>query len=149
MLGKLYTIGYTGRTIEELAQTAKAANAMVVDVRLSARSRVTQWDKVTLYSGLDRRGVEYWHIPDLGNTNYKSGGPITLHAPETGLEALRGLLSRGNCVILCVCPCVDDCHRKTVADAMVRAYGVAVEHLPPKSPTKTKAQTNAGQSMLF
>ncbi len=129
MLGTLYTMGYTGRTPEEIAQTAIGAKATVVDIRLSPRSRVYQWQGATLRSFLEARGVAYVHIPDLGNLNYRTSGKVDLKDPENGAEALFRLLNSGNCIILCVCKELAGCHRDDVAQLMNRDYGISVQHL--------------------
>ena len=146
-LGKLYSLGYTGRTPAQIAEIAKGTNSIIVDVRLAARSRVNTWNKTYLSTALAQHGVRYEHFPDLGNLNYKTGG-IALKNQKAGAASLLGLLSVSNCVILCMCPCVDDCHRKYVADAMAQKYGVDVEHIPHPT-TGRKKTADKAQSVLF
>jgi uncharacterized protein (DUF488 family) len=63
-----FTVGYTGRTIDELLKTMKLAGvASVVDVRNSAVSMYKpDFSKGNLRRYLEGNGVSYLHLPDLG-----------------------------------------------------------------------------------
>jgi uncharacterized protein (DUF488 family) len=63
-----FTVGYAGRTIDELLKTLKMAGvATVVDVRNSAVSMYKpDFSKGNLRRHLVGSGFEYLHLPDLG-----------------------------------------------------------------------------------
>ena len=63
-----FTIGYAGRTIDELLTTLKVAGvATVVDVRNSAVSMYKpDFSKGNLRRHLEASGIGYLHLPDLG-----------------------------------------------------------------------------------
>ena len=125
----LYTIGYTGLKIEKLKQWAEDHNALIVDIRLSPRSRAPQWNKGKLSAAL---GDLYHHIPALGNINYK-GGPIQLKDPASGIQQVQQLLTGGKSVVLmCVCADVTTCHRTPASELIAAATGAEnaqVQHL--------------------
>ena len=74
----LFTIGYTGRKPEELKALADEGK-LILDVRLSPNSRVPRWRQEALRNLL--AGL-YMHRPELGNVNYKNGGPVKLADPQ-------------------------------------------------------------------
>lgn len=63
-----FSVGYAGRTIEELLRTLKSVGvATVVDVRHSAVSMYKpDFSKGNLRSHLEGAGIGYLHVPDLG-----------------------------------------------------------------------------------
>lgn len=131
MTRTLHTYGYQGGSVEDL-QTYAAAGALIVDVRLSPRSRVPQWRGPALRAALGRR---YVGLPSLGNLNYRSGGPIAIATPEEGLSDLATLAAEYPVVLLCRCPDPETCHRSTVAQ-MAQDAGICGEavHLRPGDP---------------
>lgn len=146
----LYTMGYTGSSTAKIIEAARGAGknnqpAVIVDIRFSPRSRVNEWDGMTLRSRLDASGIEYRHLPDLGNMNFKSAGPITLKNERNGVHELLGLLEKQNCIILCACQWLDECHRKTVAELIAQA-GVPIIHIGGQRKDENKAD---GQRLLF
>ncbi len=121
----VYTLGASGRTPEELRPLLRERDALLLDIRLSPRSRwVPVWNKSNLASLL---GDDYRHVPELGNVNYKGDGPIQIADYPAGRAIIEGL-SRP-VVLLCQCKDYDRCHRKTVAE-LLRADGFGVEELP-------------------
>ena len=126
MEGTLYTVGYAGRTLEELVALAEAHQALLVDIRYSARSRIPAFTQASLARGL---GDRYVHVPALGNRNYQAG-PIALADYPAGREAIRALLMHETAlVLLCVCRNVQTCHRATVAEALSNDLGVPHYHV--------------------
>ena len=60
--------GYEGKTVEDLLSDAKAWSvATVVDVRLNPISRKRGFSKKGLAAELQANGVDYVHLPALGN----------------------------------------------------------------------------------
>jgi uncharacterized protein (DUF488 family) len=132
LMTTLYTIGYTSRSIDELAGLAKANQAGIIDIRFQAWSRHPKWRKADLAKSLAHRGVEYSHIRELGNIHYDRPGPIEIAKPDLGCQMLWEALQDHSQIILCACPDFESCHRKTVADLMARKFGVDVVHLDAK-----------------
>ena len=67
---KIYTIGYSGRTIEELKAITDSHNGGILDIRYSPRSRRPEWSKkrlTALYGNL------YLHLWEWGNELYNQG----------------------------------------------------------------------------
>jgi hypothetical protein len=64
----LYTVGYEGRTAGELVTLlSQAAVDVLVDVRLTPLSRKPGLSKRRLAAALAAAGVDYLHLPALGN----------------------------------------------------------------------------------
>ena len=121
----LYTAGYTGLRPNELKATAKRLGAVVADIRLRPFSRNPAWSRVNISQTL---GDRYHHVQALGNRNYKSG-PIDLIDVEAGISLVGTLLETQPVILLCVCPNVEMCHRKTAAEKLAEAIGCEVKHL--------------------
>lgn len=115
MSATIYTIGYQGRTLEELLASAREHKAMLIDVRIRPASRNPDFSRARLSA---RCGLAYRHVPELGNVNYK-GGPIRLANAAAGVRLLTPLILSGqNLMLLCVCQEWETCHRRQVADAI-------------------------------
>jgi hypothetical protein len=66
--GPIYTIGYEGRTVQELLhELVRNGVELLVDVRLTPLSRKKGFSKNALAAALRDVGVEYRHQPGLGN----------------------------------------------------------------------------------
>src|SRR4030095_2585940 len=80
----LASIGYEGRTIDELCDVL-VANAidLLVDVRQTPMSRKHGFSKRTLAAALAARSIDYLHLPTLGN-------PRDNRAPFHGGASLAG-----------------------------------------------------------
>lgn len=128
MFYTLYTLGYSKAKAEHLHAYAQKHDLTVVDVRLSPRSRVAEWNGGRLKALL---GARYVHVPALGNINYKSDGPITLADPEAGIKTVAALLERGPVVLLCACADVTTCHRRVAAELISQATDAPIQHLTP------------------
>lgn len=60
--------GYEGQQVEDLVAAARAANAQwIVDVRLTPISRKRGFSKTALSNALSVAGLNYLHLPELGN----------------------------------------------------------------------------------
>jgi len=114
-----YGIGYSGRDPVEIHRLALQLNAVVVDIRLSPRSRKPGWNKGRLSTML---GDRYMHVPELGNVNYK-GGPVLLKDPDVGIAVILRELQDRSVILMCVCPSFQKCHRKNIA-ALLADRGV-------------------------
>jgi uncharacterized protein (DUF488 family) len=141
----LFTIGYAGRTPEELiADLREAGVDRVVDVRELPLSRRRGFSKSSLADTLDRAGIHYDHVRALGNPKpfrdqYKSGdtaggaGAFRRHLHNGSYSALVELadsLAGSRTCLLCVEGDHDVCHRAVIAGAVAeRLPKVAVVHL--------------------
>lgn len=123
---KLYTLGYAGRTLDDLVALVDTHQATLMDIRYSPRSRLPGFNKASLAQHLGQR---YVHCPALGNRNYQ-GGPIALADYPAGLAHVRTLLTTTPVLILlCVCRNVQACHRTNVAEALSDDLGIPHYHI--------------------
>ncbi len=128
---KLYTVGYSGRTPEEIASHLTRLGAHLVDVRFKPYSQwQPQWNQASLQNLL---GPLYHWFGCWGNRNYK-GGSVEIADYAKGLREIKEI--GGPCVLMCTCKDAATCHR-TVLASMLHADGYEVEELPPV-PKKSK-----------
>jgi len=81
----LFTIGYEGRTIDSYLNTLISNNILVVvDVRKNANSMKYGFSKTKLGQYVQKAGMEYVHLPDLGI-------PARLRSGLSGDEAYQRL----------------------------------------------------------
>lgn len=127
---KIYTMGYCGWRVEDVAALLEKLDAVLVDVRMMPRSR---WKREFNCSALQKRlGDRYAWIRAWGNRNYK-GGPIEIVDFVGGVDevvAMRGP-GRRPVVLLCGCKDVNTCHRKVLAEKLAERWDAEVEHLSP------------------
>lgn len=126
-LHPLYTIGYSGQTLEGLRARLDELGAALVDIRFSTGSRVKHWRGPELKAYF---GDRYWPVSCLGNENYR-GGPIKLSNPELAVAPMRATLQARSVILMCGCSDVNQCHRKDAAAFLQEHLGVQVIHLPP------------------
>ena len=132
-MNKIYTAGYQEiKSPALLRQMARERGAVVVDIRFKPLSSQPEWNR----SSSERYfpPLTYYSLPNFGNVNYKSGGPIRLAAPGTGLTELKPILARNPVILLCCCYEVESCHRRVVADELAKRLDVEIEHLHLESP---------------
>jgi uncharacterized protein (DUF488 family) len=127
----LLTVGYEGRTAEDLVSAvADAGVDVLADVRLTPLSRKPGLSKRKLAAALTEAGVEYVHFPALGNPRdnregFRQGDPRSLERfkavlsgpqAQSALAELRHRIQTERVALLCferepVC-----CHRQLVSD---------------------------------
>lgn len=130
--------GYEGRTVADLVAFARAMGAeWVVDVRLNPISRKPGFSKKALTAALAAEGLQYLHLPALGNPKDNRAGFADAtgadgrHAREryrsevidteraaAALEHLRTLETNGGAVLLCFEADARTCHRAEVERAL-------------------------------
>lgn len=146
MATQVYTLGYSGRTPQELAEIVDRLDAILFDIRYTPQSRVPHWNRGALLRLFG--SARYRHVQAFGNAAYKTGG-IEIANFRAGEALLRD--AERPVILLCGCPLPTDCHR-TIVGAQLRALGYAVEELPPPvkriSRPKGAAPTN-GTGHLF
>ncbi len=128
----VYTAGYSAWEPEQLFSVARSLEAVIVDVRLSPRSRDPRWRLSKLAA---MGGDDYLWVPELGNTNYREeDAPVRLSNVEDGVEKVRAVVEKGRSpVLLCACRRHVGCHRTDAAAAVAEALGMKVKHLYPQS----------------
>lgn len=145
MTRPLFTIGYEGKTVDELLDQLNAAGIeLLIDVRAVAASRRPGFSKTALAGVLKERGIDYIHLRPLGTP--KAGreaarkGRITemraifdeqLATPEAELamERAKAAASERRAALLCFEADAGHCHRAIVAERMVAAEGFDVRNL--------------------
>jgi hypothetical protein len=145
---KIYTLGYVGWKMDEIKAEVERLGAVLIDVRLSPRSRFPGWNKSAFEAALKvpcpftaALKVRYVHIPEFGNLNYKTGGPVRIFDYEIGQAVLASRFGQPYrttpaIILMCSCKDVSTCHRKEVADRLARAWNLEVEHL--QAPAREK-----------
>ncbi len=125
----LYAFGYTGRKIDTLVQNVERADAMLLDIRYSPRSRAPMWNRRNLEEAFGERYL--WAGDILGNRLYRTDA-IEIVDIERGLELVAILAAKGPVALMCVCVSPVGCHRTVISDAL-RARGFVVLDYPPAS----------------
>ncbi len=141
----LFTIGYEGKTVDELLGELSAARvALVIDVRAVAASRRPGFSKTALAGALSQRGIDYLHLRPLGTP--KAGreaarkGRIEemrgiyedqLATPEAQLAMEQGLAAalERRAALLCFEADAGHCHRAMVAERLVERARFEVRDL--------------------
>jgi uncharacterized protein (DUF488 family) len=133
--GRLLTVGYEGRTPDELIRELKAHQVTVlVDVRLTPLSRKPGLSKTRLTEALRRRGIRYVHLRALGNppenrVGLRAGSKSsqrrfqTLLKTKVGIEAMQlvaDLMNDETVALLCFEREHATCHRRLVAEEIQR-----------------------------
>ena len=124
MTTKVYLVGYGNlKSLDDLAALCKRHGAVVIDIRMVAKSRIPCWNKGNLQRAYD---IPYAHAPELGNVNYKNGGDILIADFAAGVQ--RILAGQQPVILMCACKNARDCHR-TVVGNMLRLDGFDVEEI--------------------
>jgi uncharacterized protein (DUF488 family) len=146
----IYTLGYTGWKIDEVAATVERPDAVLADVRMVPRSRNPIWNSGTLAKQF---GGRYVWLKQFGNRNYKgtfeqieivdfAGGAdrlVKLFPPAPGSSAPGRTL-----ILLCGCPDASQCHRSVLASGLAKLWSADITHL-----TRTDNQISGGQQTIF
>ena len=142
-MADLWTVGYEGRTPDELAALLVANGVRtLVDVRELPLSRRKGFSKRGLAERLARDGVAYEHLRALGSPRdvrhaYRDGGGYEafaaayarhLDAHLDAVEHLEALARDAPTAILCVERMPEDCHRGILGERMA-SRGFRILHL--------------------
>lgn len=123
---QIYSIGYSGIPPADILAYAKSVNALVVDTRISPRSRNPVYTRKRL---TELMGERYQHIRNFGNQNFK-GGEIMIQDFDAGLAEVRADLESRPVMLMCVCSSHTTCHRNVVIEMLLSHYPQAtVTHL--------------------
>lgn len=134
----LLTVGYEGRSVAEVvAALAEQSVSLVVDVRLTPLSRKPGLSKRRLGEHLAAVGIDYLHLPALGNPRdnrdgFRAGtvasrarfiGLLKEPAAERSLVEIIEHAARETVALLCFEADPMRCHRHLISDAVVRLVG--------------------------
>jgi len=132
----LYTIGYQGQTIELFLDTLLAHGiAQIIDVRQLPFSRKPDFSKKRLSAHLERVGIGYTHLGALGTPKILRDEVRRTHDYEAFFAAMQALIAAQPeavaqaveiaraqpAALLCFEAQAGECHRLTVAEAMLQA----------------------------
>lgn len=131
-------IGYQGRDVEAVVADLVAAGVtMVVDVRLTPVSRKRGFAKRALAATLAEAGIDYRHLPALGNPRPNRAGfaatgvelarararyAALLERPDAmdALAEVTELARRGTVALLCFEADEEHCHRHVLLERLSR-----------------------------
>jgi uncharacterized protein (DUF488 family) len=134
----IFGIGYEGQSIDAFICRLQAGGAHVLaDVRLNPVSRKPGFSKRLLAASLAEAGIDYWHLPELGNPKWNRagfGGPATaveearrlysgMLSQEPATSKLREIADRaqdGSIAVMCVEADEKACHRYVVLRELER-----------------------------
>lgn len=129
------TVGYEGRSAEELVDALLLeAVDVVADVRLTPLSRKPGLSKRRLAAALASVGIDYVHLPALGNPKdnrdaYRAGDEASRDRfaslldeddARSALQRLNDLLPHNRVALLCFERDPATCHRELVGAELVR-----------------------------
>lgn len=132
----LISVGYEGRSVDELVHELRRQSvAILVDVRLTPLSRKPGMSKRKLAAALATAGIDYVHLPALGNPKdnrepFRTGDPASrqrframLHneIASQALDQIAELLEGRAVAVLCFERSHENCHRHLVAEAVLEA----------------------------
>jgi uncharacterized protein (DUF488 family) len=139
------TVGYEGRTADELVElVSRAGVSLLVDVRLTPISRKPGLSKNRLADALRQVGVDYWHLPVLGNP--RDNRDAFRRSEDSAYARFRSLMDGADAraaldliaertehesiALLCFERDSATCHRSLVIQALQeRDQGLAARHL--------------------
>lgn len=129
-MNKIYTAGYSGHTLAQLKQAVAELGAVVVDIRMSPRSRMPEWNGDEMARVL---GESYRHLPEWGSVNFK-GRRVVLQDPRKGFFQVQEWAKSQPLILLCGCADFKKCHRG-VCSYLLNDNGLEAEELSwPASP---------------
>lgn len=145
MARELFTIGYEGKTLDEMLDQLDAAQVeLLIDVRAVAASRRPGFSKTALAGALKERGIDYLHLrplgtPKAGREAARKGRIGEMHTifeeqlqtpeAELAMEQAQAAAAERPTALLCFERDAGHCHRQIVADRLVRRAGFEVRDL--------------------
>ena len=149
---RLYTIGHSTRTLDELVALLRASDVSIVaDIRTIPRSRHNpQFNRESLGPALRRRHLRYVHLESLGglrrtrkdspntgwrNASFRGYADYMLTEDfEHGLDELEALTEKGTVAVMCAEAVPWRCHRSLVGDAVTVRGGDVEDITGPGRP---------------
>jgi len=145
MTRPLFTIGYEGRTVEELLDRLQQAGvSLLIDVRAVAASRRPGFSKTALAGALKERGIDYLHLrplgtPKAGREAARKGRIGEMHAifedqlatpeAELAMAQAKAAAAERPSALLCFEADAGHCHRAVVATRMAATEGFEIRDL--------------------
>lgn len=133
---KLYLTGYEKETIEEfLDKLEKSGITTVIDVREKPLSRKNGFSKNNLEKFLQKRGMNYYHFPELGSPstireelkfsgNYLEFFKAYRKHAKNKSQSVRNVLNiieaKKHSVLLCFEKDCELCHRTIIASELLK-----------------------------
>jgi uncharacterized protein (DUF488 family) len=125
----IVTIGYEGRNIDRfLLLLVENKVGTLIDVRRNPFSMKYGYTKNQLQSALEKLGIAYLHLPELGIvsdqrqnlTDKKAAGLFRRYAQELGakedlLDTIKSLAQKEKVALMCFEAQATDCHRGVIA----------------------------------
>lgn len=142
-MGNITGLGYQGLTIDQYTQQLAEQNIQtVVDVRLTPISRKPGFSKTRLKNHLEKHGINYVHLRELGNPKENRDGfwdalgtesharcvnrfrDIITSDPKKmrALREVTRLAESGNVVFLCYEEEQMNCHRSVLLEIISEQY---------------------------
>lgn len=147
---KLFTVGYEGRTTDDLFATLRRTGVeLLIDVRDVPISRKRGFSKTALGNGLAAVGIEYLHLKGLGDPKpgrvaARSGRYAEFRrifsehllscAAQQALAMAVAEASQKVACLLCFERDHTNCHRSIVANSMSGLKHFSVTHLDTRAP---------------
>lgn len=141
----LATIGYEGARPDDFVGTLQLVDIqIVVDIRDRAQSRRPGFSKSALRENLERNGIGYVHLKELGDPKEgrdaaRSGdlakfrkiyaAVLDTQVAIDALDQIVDLVKSVNVCLLCYERDHHECHRKIVADRLESVVGSKARHL--------------------
>lgn len=144
-MSKIYTIGYTSTTPEELINLVNSLEAKLVDIRINPYSKDYRWIQTNLKQLF---ADKYLHIKEFGNENYKIGS-IKVANPQGGILKIEPIIKVQPVILLCACYNHEKCHRSQVASILCDFFKLEIEHLYGKQNSKSSQDKLGEQLSLF
>jgi uncharacterized protein (DUF488 family) len=133
---KLSTIGYEGKTLDEMLGELKSAGVeIVIDVRAVAASRRPGFSKTALSGALRETGIDYLHLrslgtPAAGREAARKGRVAEMRAiyadqletteAELAMATALSVAGERHAALLCYEKEAPGCHRSMLAEYLVR-----------------------------
>jgi uncharacterized protein (DUF488 family) len=158
----IWTIGHSTHTIEAFLGILRAHRIEVIaDVRLLPGSRrYPQFNRELLSSSLQKIGIEYMHVPELGGRRKpRPDSPHTAWRNDSfrgyadhmdteefrrGIAVLEKSAASQRVAVMCAEAIWWRCHRSLIADWM-KASGVEVRHILSENKIEPHPFTSAAQ----
>ena len=148
---KVFTIGTDHRTHFDFARLLlKYGIEVLFDVRRTPESREEYFRRDGLQSLAAGQGIDYIFLGnELGGPRADGSGPWTASDEfRRGIDIIRSKAARRACCVLCAERTPEDCHRRVIAEHLVR-QGIDVVHIidetsiwtpPPERPRRPAPQ---------
>ena len=143
---KLFTIGYTGFSIEQFVEKLLSHTVeCLIDTREIAISRKKGFSKSALRLALEEAGIEYLHLQQLGSPrsdrhelretrDYRTffrrvDKLLQSDAALSQLQEAAEVAKQSRACLMCCCAQWELCHRRCLVNLMESKYRMTFSHL--------------------